>query len=65
VVSRGNRNIFLAIGLCVALVAVFMLVMLACQYLGASSLIRPALAAWLPLIIFMPLAIGMSDPLRV
>jgi len=65
VVSRGNRNIFLAIGLCVALVAVFMLVMLACQYLGASSLIRPALAAWLPLIIFMPFAIGMSDPLRV
>ena len=64
VVSRGNRNIFMAIGLCVALVAVFMLVTLACQNLGASSLIRPALAAWLPLIIFMPLAIGMSDPLR-
>ena len=65
VVSRGNRNIFLAIGLCVALVSVFMCVVLGSQYLGSSSLIRPALAAWLPLIIFLPPAIGMSDPLRV
>lgn len=62
--SRSNRNLFLAIGLCVGLVVVFYLVVLGCQYLGSNYLISPTLAAWCPLMIFVPLAVAMSDPLR-
>ena len=64
VVSRTNRNPFIAIGLCVTVVTVFMLVMLGCQSLGTSGWLRPALAAWLPLMIFAPVAAAMSDSLQ-
>jgi lipopolysaccharide export system permease protein len=64
VVTRTNRNPFIAIGLCVAVVTVFMLVVLGCQSLGSTGWLAPSLAAWLPLIIFAPLAAGMSDSLR-
>lgn len=65
VLSSRNRNAFVAIGLCLLVVIVFMIVALACQFLGASSLIRPpALAAWLPLMLFVPVAVYLSDPLR-
>jgi lipopolysaccharide export system permease protein len=64
VLSRNSRNLFLAIGLCVVVVVVFYLVVLGCQYLGTSYLISPALAAWLPLLIFVPMAVAMSQPLR-
>jgi lipopolysaccharide export system permease protein len=62
--SRNNRNVFFAIGLCVALIVGFYLVIFGCQYLGSNYLISPVLAAWLPLLIFLPLAVWMSDPLR-
>jgi lipopolysaccharide export system permease protein len=64
VLSRNNRNLFLAIGLCVVVVVVFYLAVLGLQYLGSSYMISPALAAWLPLIIFVPAAVALSDPLR-
>jgi lipopolysaccharide export system permease protein len=62
--SRNSRNVFFAIGLCVALVVGFYLVVFGCQYLGSNYLVSPALAAWLPLMIFLPLAVWMSNPLR-
>jgi lipopolysaccharide export system permease protein len=61
VLSRENRNMFAAIGLCVVLVAGFMLLVLAFQYLGSSYLLDPALAAWSPLMIFVPAAVAMFD----
>ncbi len=64
VITRTNRNPFLAIGLCLAVVGVFMCVVLGCQSLGSNGWLAPPLAAWLPLIIFAPLAAGMSDSLR-
>jgi lipopolysaccharide export system permease protein len=64
ILSRGNRNVFLAIGLCLALVTAFMLVVLACKYLGSSYWLEPATAAWLPLMIFVPCAVVLSQPLR-
>jgi lipopolysaccharide export system permease protein len=60
VVARDNRNVFVAIGMCIGLVALFFLVSIACQQLGANMLISPALAAWAPLMIFVPAAVGMS-----
>jgi lipopolysaccharide export system permease protein len=64
VVTRTNRNPFLAIGLCLAVVTVFMLVVLGCQSLGSGGWLTPPLAAWLPLLIFAPVAAAMSDTLR-
>jgi lipopolysaccharide export system permease protein len=64
VVTRTNRNPFIAIGMCLAVVTVFMLVVLGCQSLGSGGWLTPPLAAWLPLIIFAPLAVAGSDSLR-
>jgi len=64
VLSRSNRNVFLAIGLCLGIVIAFMLVVFGCKILGSSLLLEPALAAWLPLMIFVPCAVGLSQPLR-
>jgi lipopolysaccharide export system permease protein len=64
VITRTSRNPFLSIGLCLAVVTVFMLVVLGCQSLGSGGWIAAPLAAWLPLLIFVPLAAGMVDSLR-
>ena len=61
VAARDNRNVFVAIGLCMGLVALFYVVKIACQQLGTSCLIVPSLAAWAPLMIFVPAAVGMSS----
>ncbi len=60
VAARDNRNVFVAIGICMGLVALFFVVGIACQQLGAECWLRPSLAAWAPLMIFVPAAVGMS-----
>jgi lipopolysaccharide export system permease protein len=64
VVARDNRNVFVALGLCGAVVAVFLLVVMGSQAAGRDLLIRPALAAWLPLMIFAPVAVEMAYSMR-
>lgn len=64
VVSRGARNPFIAIGLCLAVVVAFFVVLIGSQSLGSTGWLPPALAAWMPLIVFVPVAVGLSDPLR-
>ncbi len=63
VVTRSNRNPFISLGLCLAVVTVFMIVELGCQSLGSGGWVGAPLAAWLPLIIFAPIAAA-SDALR-
>ena len=63
ILTRDNRNVFISVGLCMLVVSVFLLVNYGSQYLGNIYLIEPALAAWLPLMIFVPIAVGMCDPL--
>jgi lipopolysaccharide export system permease protein len=63
VITRTNRNPFISIGLCLAVVTIFMVVALGCQSLGSGGWLNPPLAAWLPLLIFAPLAAG-SDAMR-
>ena len=41
VAARDNRNVFLAIGMCMGLVALFFIVAIACQQLGSNCLISP------------------------
>lgn len=61
VLNGTNRNVFVAIGLCGAVCTAFMLVSMGFQYLGAAAMLRPALAAWAPLVMFVPIAVGMFD----
>lgn len=60
VLRREMRNVFIAIGLCAAVVSGFMLVVIAFQHLGSILAISPSLAAWGPLMLFAPAAVGMS-----
>ncbi len=61
VVSRENRNVFVAIAACMGVTTLFMLVTIGCQHLGSSALIRADLAAWLPLILFIPPAAWLAE----
>jgi lipopolysaccharide export system permease protein len=63
VVTRSNRNPFISLGLCLAVVTVFMLVDLGCKSLGSGGWLTPPQAAWLPLMIFGPIAAAASDTL--
>jgi len=60
VMTRENRNVFIAIGLCVLLVSVFLVVTMGIQSLGANYLISAHLAAWGPLLVFVPVAAGLA-----
>lgn len=62
--SRRQRNIFLSIGICLLAAISFSAVALACQSLGGLSLLRPTLAAWIPLLIFVPIAVAMGHTFR-
>jgi lipopolysaccharide export system permease protein len=62
--SRRRRNAFLSIGICLGVATAFTLTCLACQSLGNLNLVRPSLAAWLPLMAFVPVAAAMSQSLR-
>lgn len=61
VVSRESRNVFIAIGLCIGVVTLFLVLAIGFQQMGSSCLIDPALAAWAPLMIFVPAAVGLSE----
>ncbi|MFZ1932462.1 MAG: LptF/LptG family permease [Thermoguttaceae bacterium] len=66
VVTRENRNVFVAMGICVVVTTVFTLVVMGVQNLGAISywiFAFPPLAAWAPLMIFVPLAVWMAEGL--
>lgn len=62
--SRRNRNVFLSVGICLAAAIAFSVVTLACQSLGGLGLLRPTLAAWIPLLVFVPVAVAMSHNFR-
>lgn len=61
VASRENRNVFIAIGTCMGVVTVFLLVVIGFQHLGSIYLMDPALAAWVPLMLFVPPAVGLAE----
>lgn len=61
--GRYDRNVFLAIGQGLVLVTIFSAVVIGSQYLGNMCLVSPALAAWLPLLIFVPAAVAMFENL--
>jgi lipopolysaccharide export system permease protein len=64
VMARDSRNMFVAAGMCLLMVTIFLIVVLASHAMGMNYLLAPALAAWGPLVIFIPTAMAMSEPLR-
>lgn len=57
VISRGERNLFVSAGVCLLVVILMVLVVISCQSMGAARILSPpSLAAWLPLIVFVPVA---------
>lgn len=62
--SRSGRNVFLSIGICLVVATSFSLLGLACQAAGGAGLMKPALAAWAPLLAFVPVASWMYDTMR-
>jgi lipopolysaccharide export system permease protein len=63
VVSRESRNVFLAMGMSMAITVAFTLTAMTLQKMGESGLPSPALSAWIPLMIFVPVAVGMAESL--
>ena len=64
VLAGTTRSVFVAGGKCVLAAGLFFVVTLACHSLGNDPRVSPALAAWCPLLIFAPIAAGMSQPFR-
>ena len=58
VLSQTDRNVFVSAGLCMLIVGVFHMSVAASHSFGSYRLLQPAaLAAWLPMLIFAPLAV--------
>jgi lipopolysaccharide export system permease protein len=56
-----NRNVFISSGLCLVLCGIFFGVVYSCKMLGDYDLLQPALAAWMPVLFFGPLALVLFD----
>jgi lipopolysaccharide export system permease protein len=56
-----NRNVFISSGQCLLLCGLFFAANYACKMLGDSEYLNPALAAWLPVIVFGPFSVAMFD----
>ena len=59
----GDRNVFKAMGLSGLIVFAFLFVCYACKFAGANSSM-PVLGAWLPMMIFVPIAVNQFLLLR-
>jgi lipopolysaccharide export system permease protein len=59
-----NRNVFIGTGLCLAMCALFFAAIFACKHLGENDYLWPALAAWLPALIFGPITLASFDAIH-
>lgn len=60
VISRGERSLFVAASVCLLLVMLMILVVIGSHAMGAARIVSPpSLAAWLPVLIFLPIAFVM------
>ena len=64
VVTRESRNVFLAMGMSMAITVAFTLTAMMLQKMGESGMFHAALAAWAPLMIFVPVAVALAESLR-
>jgi lipopolysaccharide export system permease protein len=59
-----GRNIYVGAGLCLIMCAVFFAAVFACRQLGDQEWLTPALAAWLPVLLFGPFAFALFDAIH-
>lgn len=59
-----TRNIIISSGQCIILCAVFFGVVYACKMLGDNEFVTPAVAAWLPILLFAPFAVAQFDAIQ-
>lgn len=59
-----TRHVFISAGLCLAMCAVFYGVVFACKFMGDADFVSPALAAWVPVLMFGPIAIALYDAIH-
>src|SRR5690606_277478 len=64
VFSRRLRSLFVSVGICLAAAVSCTMVSLACQSLGGLSFLRPTRAAWVPLMVFVPVAVARGHTFR-
>lgn len=58
VIGGIERNVFVSAGVCFWIVVAVQLTTTACQFLGSANVIRPpSLAAWAPVLVFVPFAV--------
>lgn len=56
VASKRDRNLFVAAGLCVVVIAIFMVTGMLFHSLGSFGIVAPYIGAWGPVAVFVPLA---------
>jgi lipopolysaccharide export system permease protein len=56
-----NRNVFISAAQCLMMCALFFGATFACKHFGDHEILSPALAAWLPVLFFGPLAFVLFD----
>lgn len=59
-----NRNVFISAGMCLVLCGLFFAAQFACKSLGDNGNVSPALAAWLPVLVFGPISCAMFDAIH-
>jgi len=59
-----NRNVIISSGMCLVLCAVFFAAIFTCKHLGDNDYLAPALAAWIPVLCFGPLAFVLFDAIH-
>jgi lipopolysaccharide export system permease protein len=59
-----NRNVFISAGMCLVLCGLFFAAQFACKSLGDGEYLNPALAAWMPVLLFGPLSVTMFDAIH-
>lgn len=57
ILGDSNRNIYISVGMCLVVCALFFAATSLFKYLGDNNIVSPALSAWAPLIFFGPLAL--------
>lgn len=60
-----SRNVYLRIGICGVICCAFYVLNYFCVNMGNTGLLHPALAAWLPIVIFGSLGIFLFDTMKV
>jgi lipopolysaccharide export system permease protein len=64
ILGDQNRNIYISVGMCLGVCALFFAASYICRYLGDNNLLTPALSAWLPLLLFGPYAAVKFDSVQ-